>query len=155
MRWVAPLLAVLLTACGTSKPTGPVTTEVVFRLDEGPFTVRAEIADEPDEWRQGLMNRRSLPDRRGMLFVFKEAYERLRAPHDVHTGPMLIMAAIALIVNAGTAISLRRESRHDVNIRGAFVHMIGDAISSFGIRRRPRFDSLSTVNITSPILRSR
>ena len=67
------------------------------------------------------------------LFVFKEAYERLRAPHDVHTGPMLIMAAIALIVNAGTAISLRRESRHDVNIRGAFVHMIGDAISSFGI----------------------
>jgi cobalt-zinc-cadmium efflux system protein len=67
------------------------------------------------------------------LFVFREAYERLRAPQDVHTGPMLVMAAIALFVNAGTAISLRRESRHDVNIRGAFVHMVGDAISSFGI----------------------
>ncbi len=29
------------------------------------------------------------------------------------------------------------------------------AISSFGMRRRPSLDSLSTVNITSPILRSR
>lgn len=29
------------------------------------------------------------------------------------------------------------------------------AISSFGMRRRPMFDSLSTVNMTSPVLRSR
>jgi hypothetical protein len=29
------------------------------------------------------------------------------------------------------------------------------AISSFGMRRRPMLDSLSTVNMTSPILRSR
>ena len=67
------------------------------------------------------------------LFVFGEALERLRAPLDVEAMPMLVMAAIALLVNAGTAISLHRESRDDVNIRGAFVHMIGDAISSFGI----------------------
>lgn len=67
------------------------------------------------------------------LFVFREAYERLQHPQEVQASAMLIMAAIALAVNGATAYSLRRESREDVNIRGAFVHMIGDAVASFGI----------------------
>lgn len=67
------------------------------------------------------------------LFIFREAWERLQHPHDVNTSLMLIMAAIALVVNAATAISIHHESRHDVNIRGAFVHMVGDAVSSAGI----------------------
>ena len=67
------------------------------------------------------------------FWVFREAWERLNAPREVHTTPMLVTAAIALLVNGATAISLRHESREDVNIRGAFVHMIGDAVSSFGI----------------------
>ena len=67
------------------------------------------------------------------LFVFREAYERLRNPQPVETSLMLITAAAALIVNSATAISLKHESREDVNIRGAFVHMVGDAVSSAGI----------------------
>ena len=66
-------------------------------------------------------------------FIFREAYERLLHPHAVQTTPMLIAAAIALFVNGATALSLKHESREDVNIRGAFVHMIGDAVSSAGI----------------------
>lgn len=65
--------------------------------------------------------------------VVKEAIERLRAPQAVGTGAMLITATLALIVNAATAISLRSEGRHDVNIRSAVIHMIGDAVSSAGI----------------------
>lgn len=67
------------------------------------------------------------------LFIFREAYERLNAPRDVSTTAMLITAAIAMLVNGATAFSLHHESREDVNIRGAFVHMIGDAVSSAGI----------------------
>ncbi|HYH06595.1 MAG TPA: cation diffusion facilitator family transporter [Thermoanaerobaculia bacterium] len=67
------------------------------------------------------------------LFIFSESWERLQHPHEVHTPSMLIMAAIALVINAATAISLHHESRDDVNIRGAFVHMIGDAVASAGI----------------------
>lgn len=67
------------------------------------------------------------------VFVFLEAWERLRQPRDVSTVAMLVTAAIALSVNGGTALSLHRESREDVNIRGAFVHMIGDALGSAGI----------------------
>jgi len=67
------------------------------------------------------------------IFLFRESWERLQHPHAVHTGAMLIAAAVALLVNAGTAISIHHESREDVNVRGAFVHMVGDAVSSAGI----------------------
>jgi cobalt-zinc-cadmium efflux system protein len=67
------------------------------------------------------------------LFFFHEAYERLRAPRSVSTMAMLITATIALLVNGATALSLHHDSRDDVNIRGAFVHMVGDAVSSAGI----------------------
>lgn len=66
-------------------------------------------------------------------FFLQEALVRLRDPQEVHTTAMLITAAIALAVNAGTAWSLHHESRGDVNIRGAFIHMVGDAVSSAGI----------------------
>ncbi|HUP59961.1 MAG TPA: cation diffusion facilitator family transporter [Thermoanaerobaculia bacterium] len=67
------------------------------------------------------------------LFIFREAWERLQHPHAVHTGAMLIAAVVATLVNGATAWSLHHESRHDVNIRGAVVHMISDAVSSAGI----------------------
>jgi cobalt-zinc-cadmium efflux system protein len=67
------------------------------------------------------------------LFLFRESWSRLQTPHAVETSAMLIMATIALLVNAATALSIHHESREDVNVRGAFVHMIGDAVSSAGI----------------------
>lgn len=67
------------------------------------------------------------------IFVFREAWERLATPREVSTTAMLITAAIAMLVNGATALSLHHESREDVNIRGAFVHMIGDTVSSAGI----------------------
>lgn len=67
------------------------------------------------------------------LYILSEAWSRLLAPREVQTAPMLVAAAVALTVNGATALSIHHESREDVNIRGAFVHMIGDAVSSAGI----------------------
>lgn len=67
------------------------------------------------------------------LYILSEAWSRLLAPREVQTTPMLVAAAVALMVNGATALSIHHESREDVNIRGAFVHMIGDAVSSAGI----------------------
>src|SRR6059058_449081 len=67
------------------------------------------------------------------IFLFVEAAERLRAPVNVNSGAMLITAAAALVLNGAITLSLRGEGRHDLNIRGAVLHMLGDAISSAGI----------------------
>lgn len=45
---------------------------VVFETDSSPVKVRVEIADSPDEWSRGLMNRRALASDAGMLFVFPD-----------------------------------------------------------------------------------
>lgn len=67
------------------------------------------------------------------VFLLTEAWERLQHPQPVHAGAMLIMATIALLVNSGTAVSLHRESRSDVNVKSAVIHMVSDAASSAGI----------------------
>lgn len=67
------------------------------------------------------------------VFIFVEAFTRFRAPRTVDSGLMLVTAAVALALNTIITVALRRDGRHDVNIRSAVVHMLGDAISSAGI----------------------
>ena len=66
-------------------------------------------------------------------FIAVEAVNRFRHPQNVNTLTMLITAAVALLLNATITFALRDEGRHDVNIRSAVLHMLGDAISSAGI----------------------
>jgi cobalt-zinc-cadmium efflux system protein len=66
------------------------------------------------------------------LFLFVEAAERLRAPLAVNSSAMLVTAAAALLLNGSITLWLRGHG-HDLNIRGAVLHMLGDAISSAGI----------------------
>ena len=67
------------------------------------------------------------------LWIFYESYERFLAPRVVDENIMLVVAGAGLIVNVIVMWALHAESRHDINIRGAFMHMLGDALSSVGI----------------------
>jgi cobalt-zinc-cadmium efflux system protein len=67
------------------------------------------------------------------IFIFVEAFQRLRAPQPVNSGAMLATAAVALLLNGAITLSLRRAGQHDLNIRSALLHMLGDAVSSAGI----------------------
>ena len=66
-------------------------------------------------------------------WIFYESALRLRDPQPVHTGIMMGIAALGLILNGGITWVLRQASRHDINIRGAFLHMFGDALGSAAI----------------------
>jgi len=67
------------------------------------------------------------------VFLFIEAVARLRSPESVNTTWMLVVAAVALLLNGVITWSLRAEGKHDINIRSAVLHMLGDAVSSAGI----------------------
>jgi cobalt-zinc-cadmium efflux system protein len=67
------------------------------------------------------------------IFIFIEAFDRFRHPHPVNEQLMLWTAIVAIVLNTAITLMLRREGRHDVNIRAAVVHMLGDAVSSVGI----------------------
>ncbi len=67
------------------------------------------------------------------IFLFIEAAQRLRAPANVNSTAMLITAAAALLLNGSITLWLRGDGKHDLNVRGAILHMFGDAIASAGI----------------------
>ena len=71
---VPGLIAVLAltAACGddSSGPPGPATETLHFTRAGHDVTLNVEVADETAERAQGLMNRQSLPDDAGMIFVW-------------------------------------------------------------------------------------
>ena len=67
------------------------------------------------------------------LFIFKEAWERFRHPESVDSAWMIGTSLVAITVNLGITLWLRREGRGDVNIRSAVIHQLGDAMSSAGV----------------------
>jgi cobalt-zinc-cadmium efflux system protein len=62
-----------------------------------------------------------------------EAVGRLQDPAPVTGMTMIVVAAIGVAINGVTAILFIGGHRHDLNIRGAFLHMAGDALVSLGV----------------------
>jgi len=68
------------------------------------------------------------------IYIFWEAFQRLGAPPEVESGPMLAVAVAGLAANAASAWVLMRGGghQHNLNTRGAFLHVIGDMLGSAG-----------------------
>jgi cobalt-zinc-cadmium efflux system protein len=62
-----------------------------------------------------------------------ESVQRLVHPEAVQPGLVMAVAAIGVVVNTLTALMFVKNSGHDVNARGAFLHMAGDAAVSVGV----------------------
>jgi cobalt-zinc-cadmium efflux system protein len=65
--------------------------------------------------------------------ILTEAARRLLAPEPVAAGLVLWVAALGIAVNGATALLFMRGRHHDLNVRGAFLHMLGDAAVSLGV----------------------
>jgi len=66
-------------------------------------------------------------------YVFWEASRRLADPPDVRSGPMLAIATIGLAANLVSAALLFGQRRQSLNVRAAFLHVVGDAAASVGV----------------------
>jgi len=62
-----------------------------------------------------------------------EALLRFGEPSDVNGSVVMIVAAVALVVNGLSAWNLMPGSRNDLNVRGAFLHLLSDAGVSAGV----------------------
>ncbi len=65
--------------------------------------------------------------------IFYEAWGRLFQPEEVKSVPMFIIAAVGLTMNLVAAGALHSHSHDDLNVRSAFLHVIGDAAASVGV----------------------
>jgi cobalt-zinc-cadmium efflux system protein len=62
-----------------------------------------------------------------------EALGRLHAPQAMHGLTVMVVAGLGIAVNLGTALLFLRGRDGDLNVRGAFLHMAGDALVSAGV----------------------
>lgn len=62
-----------------------------------------------------------------------EAIERFAEPQPVATGTVMLIAAIGVAVNGASAWLLSRGSKSDLNMHGAFLHMVADAAVSVAV----------------------
>ena len=94
----------LAAACGddADEPVGPYAETLRFTRAGHDVTLHVEVADEPGERSQGLMNRDSMPDDAGMLFVW---------PEDTESGfwmkDTLIPLSIAFVTAGGVVIDVQ------------------------------------------------
>ncbi len=66
------------------------------------------------------------------VFVIREAVERFGEPRDILGGPMLAIAAGGLVVNVAALAILGEARRENLNVRGAWLHVLVDALGSIG-----------------------
>jgi len=66
-------------------------------------------------------------------WMLYESWVRLMNPVAVNEFAMLWVAAAALVLNGGIMWGLHSSSRHDLNLRSAFIHMLGDLLGAAAI----------------------
>lgn len=67
------------------------------------------------------------------IVIGYEAAGRLQNPEAVHGWVMVAVALAAIAVNVTIGLWLHADAKHDLNLRAAYMHMIGDAVSAFGV----------------------
>jgi cobalt-zinc-cadmium efflux system protein len=67
------------------------------------------------------------------IFIFWEAGNRIIRPQLVNERIMIWVAGAALILNGAIMLALHRGQKGDLNVRAAFIHMLGDALGAIAI----------------------
>lgn len=67
------------------------------------------------------------------VYLFYEAYQRFFNPEPIKSGLMFIVASIGFLGNIISVFLLHKDSSHNLNVRAAYLHLIGDTLSSVGV----------------------
>ena len=101
-----------------------------FRMAQRPATHHSTFGYHRVEILAALFNGLTLWFIVGVIFA--AAYSRISHPPVVESFGMMIVAVLGLAVNVGAAAILHAGHRHNLNMRGAFLHVMSDAIGSVG-----------------------
>jgi cobalt-zinc-cadmium efflux system protein len=86
------------------------------------------------------------------LLIFWEAASRFRNPPAVHSLPMIVVALVAIAVNTAISLGLRRAAKHDLNMRSAYLHMLGDTVSAAGVVIAGAVIALTGISVVDPLV---
>ncbi len=67
------------------------------------------------------------------IFLFYEAYQRFLHPEAIKGKLMLIYATFGLLANLASVIILSKDKSHNLNVKAAYMHLLGDTLSSVAV----------------------
>ena len=67
------------------------------------------------------------------VLILAEAWRRFSSPPDVASGEMLVFAAVGLAANLVSLLLLRRGAAHSLNVKGAYLEVLGDLLGSVAV----------------------
>jgi cobalt-zinc-cadmium efflux system protein len=124
-------LALLSDAGHMISDIGAMTLSLLaFRMAQRPATVESTYGYHRVEILVALFNGLALWLIVGVIFT--AAYNRLLNPPEVQSGAMVIVALVGLLVNIAAGMILHGSHRENLNLRGAYLHVVSDAIGSVG-----------------------
>jgi cobalt-zinc-cadmium efflux system protein len=124
-------LALLSDAGHMLSDVGAMTLSLfAFRMARRPATHQSTYGFHRVEILAALFNGLTLWLIVGMIFA--AAYSRFIHPPAVESFGMMIVAIVGLLVNLTAAAILHGGHRHNLNLRGAFLHVVSDAVGSVG-----------------------
>jgi cobalt-zinc-cadmium efflux system protein len=101
-----------------------------FRMARRPATHQSTYGFHRVEILAALFNGLTLWLMVGIIFA--AAFNRFAEPPMVKSFGMMIVAVVGLLVNIAAAAILHGGHRHNLNLRGAFLHVVSDAVGSVG-----------------------
>ncbi len=84
--------------------------------------------------------------------ILWEAAQRLTDPTPVQSAPMIWVALIGVVLNGLISLWLQSGAKNDLNIRSAYLHMLGDAISALGVAVAGIFMAVTGNPIADPLI---
>jgi cobalt-zinc-cadmium efflux system protein len=67
------------------------------------------------------------------IFLFYEAYERFIHPQPIKGKLMLAIATFGLLANLASVLLLHKDKSHNLNVKAAYLHLLGDTLSSVAV----------------------
>jgi cobalt-zinc-cadmium efflux system protein len=68
-----------------------------------------------------------------IIFIFREAIIRFQHPEPIKGLLMFVVALIGLLANLVAVLLLKVDSKKNINIKAAYLHLLGDTVSSFAV----------------------
>ena len=67
------------------------------------------------------------------IYIALKAYERFMHPEEIKSLPMFVVATFAMFANISAVFILKKDSKKSLNIKSAYLHLLGDALSSIAV----------------------
>ena len=67
------------------------------------------------------------------LYIAYQSFEKMLQPAEVDAELVILVALVGIVINGGAALLFIKQSHHDLNIKGAFLHLAFDALISAGV----------------------